>query len=78
MLTETGIITTDRLTNSANGNPRYKVTLELEHKGIAYYVTGKTKSDSMFVYGMPRSGKAQCSWHVTPSGRVVFDNIQHC
>lgn len=67
-----GHIETEKLTNSANGNPRYRVKLYAPCE----VVTGRTKSDSMFAYVMPRDGNARCTWHETPSGRVVFDNVE--
>lgn len=67
-----GHIETEKLKPSTNGNPRYRVTLYAPCE----VVEGTTRSDSQFAYNMPRDGNARCHWHETPTGRIVFDNVE--
>lgn len=62
----------ERLNNSYHGNPRYSVELyDLENNGR---LRGKTKSDVMGFYNMPRFGdKINVVYHKTTKGFIVFD-----
>ena len=59
----------ERLNNSRNGNPRYKITFTNGIEGV-------TKSDAGFAYAMHSRMKAvSVKFHYTPKGRCVIDDI---
>jgi hypothetical protein len=62
----------ERLNNSRNGNPRFKVTL-------ANGQSGKTKTDAGFAYAICDSwqGKlARAEYRVTNSGNLMFTGLE--
>mgnify|MGYP000326434012 CR=1 FL=1 len=62
----------ERLSNSRNGNPRFKVTL-------ANGQCGKTKTDAGFAYAICDhwQGKSvRAEYHITQSGNIVFTNLE--
>ena len=62
----------ERLTNSRNGNPRFKVTLGNGQ-------SGKTKTDAGFAYAICDSwqGKTiKAEYHVTQTGNLVFTDLE--
>lgn len=73
-----------RINNSTYGNPRYEcqvVPFEEERVNpmalVCGRIAGKTASDAMFAYDMPHPGNwVQATYHVTRTGRVVFDHIE--
>ena len=59
----------ERLNNSRNGNPRYKITFT---NGIE----GTTKTDAGFVYAIHKgTGAVSVKFHYTTKGRCVIDDI---
>lgn len=74
MATQTGFISTRRIRNSTNGNPRYEVHFKADGELTAPRI-GKTASDSQFAYSMPTNGRVTVDYHVTPAGRTTFTNI---
>jgi hypothetical protein len=71
--TQTGAITTFRVANTVNGNPKYDVFFSPDDGGPTQI--GRTKGDSQFLYTMPRSGRVQVRFHRTAGGNIVFDDI---
>ena len=62
----------ERLVNSRNGNPRFKVTL-------ANGQSGKTKTDAGFVYAICdhwQGKKVRAEYRVTQSGNLIFTNLE--
>ena len=62
----------ERLANSRNGNPRFKITL-------ANGQSGKTKTDAGFAYAICDSwqGKTvRAEYHVTQSGNLSFTSLE--
>lgn len=51
-----------RLRNTVNGNPRYRITVDVDS---SFTVTGVTEHDAMFVYGIV--------WDSLEGKRVRFD-----
>lgn len=65
------IIRIEHLNNSANGNPRFRVTVEQQDNKSS--ITGKTSSDSMFAYNMPKVGDiVPVSYRVTRKNNIIF------
>ena len=59
----------ERLRNSRNGNPRYRIR-------FANGIEGTTKTDAGFVYGIHDGMKAvTVRFHYTPAGRCVIDDL---
>lgn len=68
------IIRIERLNNSVNGNPRYRVTIEQQDNKNS--IMGKTSTDSMFAYNMPKVGDiVPVSYRVTRQGNIVFTDM---
>ena len=68
------IIRIERLNNSVNGNPRYRVTVEQQDNKSS--ITGKTSTDSMFAYNMPEVGDIiPISYRVTRQNNIVFTDM---
>ena len=67
------IIRIERLNNSVNGNPRFRVTVEQkDNKSII----GKTSTDSMFAYNMPEVGDiVPVSYRVTRQNNIIFTDM---
>lgn len=65
------IIRIERLNNSVNGNPRFRVTVEQQDNNNS--IMGKTSTDSMFAYKMPEVGDiVPVSYRVTRQGNIIF------
>ena len=59
----------ERLKNSVNGNPRFKVS-------FTNGVSGVTKSDSGFAYSIHAGmGRVLVSYHFTPKSKCILDDI---
>lgn len=68
------IIRIERLNNSVNGNPRYRVTIEQQDNKNS--IMGKTSTDSMFAYNMPEVGDiVPVSYRVTRLGSIIFTDM---
>ena len=68
------IIRIERLNNSVNGNPRYRVTIEQQDNKNS--IVGKTSTDSMFAYNMPEVGDVvPVSYRVTRQHNIVFTDM---
>lgn len=68
------IIRIERLNNSVNGNPRYRVTIEQQDNKNS--IMGKTSTDSMFAYNMPEVGDiVPVSYRVTRQNNIVFTDM---
>ena len=68
------IIRIERLNNSVNGNPRYRVTVEQQDNKNS--IMGKTSTDSMFTFNMPEVGSiVPVSYRVTRQGNVIFTDM---
>ena len=65
----TTVVAMERLKNSRNGNPRYRIAFS---NGII----GTTRTDAGFVYGI-HNGMKQVTirFHYTPAGRCVIDDV---
>jgi len=66
---ETRVESIERLKNSVNGNPRYKIA-------FSNGVLGITKSDAGFAYSI-HSGMTRVlvSYHFTPKTKCIIDDI---
>ena len=63
----------DRLKNSKDGNPRYKVNFD----GLDLEATTKADADYCYKICSNWEGKpVQVSFHFTPKGRTVIDDMQ--
>lgn len=65
------LIDIERLNNSVNGNPRMKL-------GFANGITGITKSDAMWAYGIDPSWIGQSitfEFHYTNAGKCIIDDV---
>ena len=68
------IIRIERLNNSVNGNPRFRVTIEQQDNKNS--IIGKTSTDSMFAYNMPKVGDfVPVSYRVTRQNNIVFSDM---
>lgn len=68
------IIRIERLNNSVNGNPRYRVTIEQQDNKNS--IMGKTSTDSMFAFNMPKVGDiVPVSYRVTRQNNIVFSDM---
>ena len=68
------IIRIERLNNSVNGNPRYRVTIEQQDNKNS--INGKTSTDSMFTFNMPEVGDiVPVSYRVTRQNNIVFTDM---
>ena len=62
----------EKLNNSVTGNPRYFLVIDTAH-GVIH---GKTKSDVMWAYAMPKEDTlCNVVFHITKTGNIVFDDI---
>ena len=68
------IIRIEHLNNSVNGNPRFRVTVEQQDNKNS--IMGKTSTDSMFAYNMPKVGDiVPVSYRVTRQNNIVFTDM---
>jgi len=68
----THVETIERLTNSRNGNPRYKMRF------TSCPFEGVTKTDSGFAYGIHDGMSmkpATVKFHYTAKGKCIIDNV---
>lgn len=69
----------DRLNNSANGNPRYRVYFTTLHGQL---IAAKTASDASAGYIVENwrawNTTATVTTHTTKAGRVIIDYITDC
>lgn len=67
---ETEVADLERLRNSRNGNPRYRI-------GFTNGIEGTTKTDAGFVYGIHDGMKAVAvRFHYTHAGRCIIDDVE--
>lgn len=71
----------ERLNNSVNGNPRYKLYLYDENagEGMNHFITAKTASDYSFVYGtqFDKGKYILADIDYTRSGNTVVRNAKN-
>lgn len=71
----------ERLNNSVNGNPRYKLYLYDENagEGMSHFITAKTASDYSFVYGtnFDKGKNILADIDYTRSGNAVVRNAKN-